>query len=165
MLLAIDTLSAGWQTVLYLIALLLFTASGVFVELQDALNNIWGVAPKPGRGVLGIVRDRLLSFGMVLVVGFLLLVSLVITTALAAVGEYAAGLAPGVPVLMQVANIWSDKIGDGGAAAEVYERVLAIDPSNMTASIELEALYRQRSNWMKLVELLLARVDRVANAG
>jgi tetratricopeptide (TPR) repeat protein len=68
-----------------------------------------------------------------------------------------------VDVLMQVADIWSDKIGDGGAAAEVYERVLAVDPSNMTASIELEQLYRQRSNWMKLVELLLARTDFVSD--
>jgi tetratricopeptide (TPR) repeat protein len=68
-----------------------------------------------------------------------------------------------VDVLMQIADIWSDKIGDGGAAAEVYERVLAVDPSNMTASVELEQLYRQRSNWMKLVELLLARLDFVSD--
>jgi tetratricopeptide (TPR) repeat protein len=69
-----------------------------------------------------------------------------------------------VDVLMQVANIWADKIGDGGAAAEVYERVLAVDPSNITASIELETIYRQRSNWTKLVELLLARIEFVTDA-
>lgn len=67
-----------------------------------------------------------------------------------------------IDVLMQVASIWSEKIGDGGAAAEVYERVLAIDPSNFTASAELENLYRQRQSWMKLVELLIGRVELVS---
>ena len=83
---------------------LLFGASGVFTELQGALNAIWNVKPKPDRGIWGTIRDRFLSFGMVLVVGFLLLVSLVVSTALAALAKYAEGLAPGVPVLMQVAN-------------------------------------------------------------
>jgi tetratricopeptide (TPR) repeat protein len=64
-----------------------------------------------------------------------------------------------VDVLMQVANIWVDKIGDGGAAAEVYERILALDPGNMTASTELEQLYRQRKSWNKLIELLLSRTE------
>ncbi len=68
-----------------------------------------------------------------------------------------------VDVLMQVANIWVDKIGDGGAAAEVYERILALDPGNMTASTELEQLYRQRKSWMKLVELLLSRTEFIAD--
>ncbi len=67
-----------------------------------------------------------------------------------------------VDVLMQVASIWSEKIGDGGAAAEVYERVLAIDPGNATASAEVEQLYRQRKSWMRLIELLLARTEFVA---
>ncbi len=67
-----------------------------------------------------------------------------------------------VDVLMQVANIWAEKISDGGAAAEAYERVLVADQSNMTASVELEGLYRQRQSWMKLVELLLARVEFVS---
>ena len=51
---------------------LLFGASGVFGQLQASLNAIWGVQPKPGRGVLGIIQDRILSFGFILVVGFLL---------------------------------------------------------------------------------------------
>jgi membrane protein len=84
---------------------LLFGASGVFGELQDALNTTWDVKPKPGRGVWGIVRDRFLSFGMVLVIGFLLLVSLVVTTALAAFGGYLGGLVPGLALLIQVANL------------------------------------------------------------
>jgi membrane protein len=44
--------------------MLLFGASGVFGQLQASLNRIWEVKPKPGRGVLGILRDRFLSFGL-----------------------------------------------------------------------------------------------------
>lgn len=99
-----DKPKEGTLAALVGVVTLLFGASGVFGELQGALNTAWGVKPKPGRGVWGTVRDRFLSFGMVLVVGFLLLVSLVVTTALAALGGYAAGLAPGVPVLMHAAN-------------------------------------------------------------
>ncbi len=71
------------------LVLLLYTASGVFVELRDSLHAVWGIAPKPGAGVWAIVRDRLLSFGMVFAVGFLLLVSMVVSTVLTAVGRYA----------------------------------------------------------------------------
>ena len=86
------------------IATLLFGASGVFGELQDALNTAWGVKPKSGRGIWGTIRDRFLSFSMVFVIGFLLLVSLVITTILEAFSGYLGGLVPGLPVLMQIAN-------------------------------------------------------------
>src|SRR5438552_4483325 len=64
------------------LATLLFGASGVFGQLQDALNTIWKVAPAPGRGVKGLIRDRFLSLTMVLGTGFLLLISMVITTLL-----------------------------------------------------------------------------------
>jgi tetratricopeptide (TPR) repeat protein len=66
-----------------------------------------------------------------------------------------------VDVLMQSASIWADKVGDGGAATEAYERVLELDPSNFVASTELEGLYRQRKLWPRLVELLLARIEYV----
>src|SRR5262249_52803810 len=65
---------------------LLFGASGVFGQLQESLNAIWGVQPKSGRGVWGIVRDRFLSFAMVMGIAFLLLVSLLLSAALAALG-------------------------------------------------------------------------------
>ena len=70
------------------VAVLLFGASGVFGELQESLNTIWEVAPRPGRGILGIVKDRFLSFTMVLGVAFLLLVSLVVSAALSALGNW-----------------------------------------------------------------------------
>jgi len=56
---------------------LLLGASGVFGQLQEALNTIWEVEPKPGRGLWGLIKDRFLSFTMVIGVGFLLMVSLV----------------------------------------------------------------------------------------
>jgi membrane protein len=70
------------QTVLGVV-MVLFGASGVFVELQDSMNTIWQVTPRPGRGIWGIVQDRFLSFTMVVGVCFLLLASLMVTAALA----------------------------------------------------------------------------------
>jgi membrane protein len=83
---------------------LLFGASGVFGQLQASLNAIWGVQPKPGRGVLGIIQDRILSFGFILVVGFLLLVSLLFTATIALVGEWFGGMVPGMEALTQILN-------------------------------------------------------------
>ena len=84
------------------IVTLLLGATGVFVQLQDALNTIWEVAPKPGRGVLGMVKDRLLSFTMLLGIGFLLLVSLAVSAGLAALSSFLGDLLPG---LFEVAKV------------------------------------------------------------
>ena len=59
---------------------LLFSATTVFVSLQEALNKIWGLKPKPKRGYLKLIFDRLLSLTMIISIGFLLLVSLVVDT-------------------------------------------------------------------------------------
>lgn len=83
---------------------LFFGASGVFGELQSSLNAIWEVKQKPGRGVLGQLKDRFLSFTMVLGVAFLLLVSLVLTSVLSAVGTRFTALLPGGEALWQVVN-------------------------------------------------------------
>lgn len=76
------------------IAVLLFGASNVFGELQSALNVIWEVQPKPGRGIVGVIKDRFFSFTMVLGVAFLLLVSLVLSAGLAAAGRFFSNLLP-----------------------------------------------------------------------
>jgi membrane protein len=83
---------------------LLFGASGVFGQLQTSLNAIWDVEPKPGRGILGLVRDRILSFGFILVVGFLLLVSLLLTAAVAVVAQWFGGMLPAMETLAQILN-------------------------------------------------------------
>jgi membrane protein len=79
------------------LVVLLFGASGVFNQLQTALNAIWKVKPKPGRGVWTVVGERFLSFTMVLGTIFLLLVSLVVSSALATLSR---SLQP--PVLSQL---------------------------------------------------------------
>ena len=66
------------------IGALLFGASGVFGQMQDALNTIWEVKAKAGGGILRLLRDRFLSLTMVLGLGFLLLISMVLTTAVEA---------------------------------------------------------------------------------
>ncbi|MCE9552213.1 MAG: YihY/virulence factor BrkB family protein [Planctomycetes bacterium] len=86
------------------IVVLLFGASGVFGELQDALNTIWGVEPKTGRGLWGIVKARFLSFAMILGTGFLLLVSLVLSTMLAAAGKWAGNYLPVPEPILQILN-------------------------------------------------------------
>lgn len=87
------------------VIILLFGASGVFGQLQDALNTIWGVAPKPGQGILSMIKNRFFSFSMVLGLSFLLLVSLIISTALATVGEFVTALLPGLTILAQLLNL------------------------------------------------------------
>jgi membrane protein len=77
------------------IALALFGASGVFGQLQDALNTVWGVKAKPGLGLWGFLRTRFLSFAMVAGVCFLLLVSLAIEALLKGFSHYIQSVVPG----------------------------------------------------------------------
>ena len=79
-------------------ATLLLGAAGVFGQLRDALNTIWEVTPRPGRGWSALAKDRFLSLTMVLGTGFLLLVSLAVTAGIAAAGESLRGIGPGVEV-------------------------------------------------------------------
>jgi membrane protein len=83
---------------------LLVTSTGMFIELQDALNTIWKVEPKPGHSLMGFVRNRLMSFAVVVAIAFLLLVSLIISAALAALSRYVNELLPGLGVLSLVAS-------------------------------------------------------------
>ena len=78
----------GWSTAVGVVTLLI-GATSVFAELQNSLNRIWRTpAPKDNRGVWLAVRSRLMSFGLVLGVGFLLLVSLIVSAALDGVGNW-----------------------------------------------------------------------------
>jgi membrane protein len=76
------------------IGLLVFAAVGVVVQLKDALNTVWDVEDTKGSGVWQFIRSYLISLAAVLSLGFLLLVSLVFTTALAVVGKYVAPYLP-----------------------------------------------------------------------
>jgi membrane protein len=90
---------------------LLFGASGVFTELRSALNLIWEVNPEETSGVVALLRERFFSFGMVLSIGFLLLVSLVVSTVLAAVGKFFGGLLPIPSPVLAVLNFLLSYIG------------------------------------------------------
>lgn len=93
------------------VAILLVGATGVFSQLQTALNTIWDVRPDPESGGLWrIVRVRLLSLGMILTMGFLLLVSLVLSTALSAIASSLDGLLPGSDLLWVALN-WLLSLG------------------------------------------------------
>ncbi len=83
------------------VVVLLLAASGVFVQLQSALNKIWRVPPQESGGVWSWIKNRLLTFAMVLAIGFLLLVSLIVSTAIAAASSY---LAPGETTLSMLIN-------------------------------------------------------------
>ena len=72
------------------IGALLFAAIGVVVQLKDALNTVWEVGELPGRGVWHFIRSYVISLAAVLALGFLLLVSLVVTAGLAAFGKFAS---------------------------------------------------------------------------
>jgi membrane protein len=107
------------------IAVMVFGASGVFGELKDALNTIWGVVVKPGRTLLRLIRDRFLSFSMVLSVGFLLLVSLLLSAILTALSKYVNWLLP-LPVF-----VWRtlDFLGSLGVITVLFAMIFKILPN------------------------------------
>ena len=87
---------------------LLFSASGVVIELQDALNTIWEVKvpDQSGMGMLkAFIKQRLFSFAMVLGVGFLLIVSLFISTWITALAAFSLSFFPGQAVLLHIGNL------------------------------------------------------------
>ena len=94
--------SKGMSATIIGILLALFGASGVFGQLQNALNTIWGVKAKPGAGIVGFIRSRFLSFAMVAGVCFLLLVSLVFESLLKGFSHYIQAIFPGGIVIALV---------------------------------------------------------------
>jgi membrane protein len=99
-----DKPSTGIVATVVAAVTLLFGASGLFGQLQDALNTIWGVEPKAGRGIWGLIRDRFLSFMAVLGTGFLLLVSLVLSAGLSAFGKWFGSWLPAPEAILQALN-------------------------------------------------------------
>jgi membrane protein len=84
--------------------LLLLASASVFVELKGSLDEIWGVEPPRGMAIIGFLRTQLHSFGLVLVLGFLLLVSLVLSAALAMLERYAGSLGGGSHQLLSLGS-------------------------------------------------------------
>jgi membrane protein len=88
------------------VVVLIIGATSVFAELQNALDRIWHVpaAQKP-KGIMAILRARLLSFGLILGLVFLLIVSLAVSTAVSAFGSWASGMLPASELLLHAVNI------------------------------------------------------------
>lgn len=80
--------------------ILLIGATTVFAEIQDSINMIWGLKPKPKRGWLKMLRNRLLSFSVIVSLGFLLLVSLAISAVIDAFSNRLAAAYPDVAVVI-----------------------------------------------------------------
>jgi membrane protein len=80
-------------------------ATGAFLELQVALNTIWRVEVKPGVNLKAFLMDRIRSFGLVVAIGFLLLVSLSVTAALAALHTWLTRLSPNLPLMWTVVSM------------------------------------------------------------
>jgi membrane protein len=95
---------AGLVATIVGVVTLLAGATLVFAELQNALNKVWKVEPRVVNGIIALLRARLLSFAMILVIGFLLLVSLIMSVALSAIGEFLSTLLPGSVYLMQIVS-------------------------------------------------------------
>jgi membrane protein len=105
---------------------LLLGASAVFIELRDALNTIWEVpAPQTTglRSIINIIKERLFSFGLVLAIGFLLLVSLAVSAALAALGKYWGSLVPLPEAILLIANGLISFAAITGLFAAIYKTI------------------------------------------
>lgn len=112
---------SGLVASLISLAALMFGASGVFVQLQDSLNAVWNVKADPSRGVKGVVRKRILSFAMVVTIGFILMVSLIVSAGLSALNAYASHLIPGFEVLWKIINLAISFGAIAGLFALVYK--------------------------------------------
>lgn len=107
------------------LGLLVFAAGGVFAQLKEALNRAWEVQPKKVKGwkakVGQALRKNFASFAGIVGTGFLLLVSLLVSAVLAAVGRYLEGLLPGTALLWQVVNLALSLVVVTLAFAAIYK--------------------------------------------
>jgi len=101
---AADKSKAGFWATCIAGGTLAVAATGVFVQLQNSLNKLWNVQFARGAGLRNFIRHRLLSFAMVLGIGFLLLVSLVCSAGLSALGNFIGDYVSGKEILLKVLN-------------------------------------------------------------
>ncbi|MCA1991304.1 MAG: YihY/virulence factor BrkB family protein [Coleofasciculus sp. S288] len=121
--------TGGTFRLIFSLAFLIFGASGVFAQIQNALDKIWEVKPQPGLHLLHFIRKRLLSFAMVLVIAFLLLVSLVVNTALAALVNFLSEFLPGLGYLWQFLSFFVSL----GMVTLLFAAIYAILPDAQVA--------------------------------
>ena len=106
------------------IVFLIIGATGIFSEIQDSINMIWGLKPKPKKGWVAFLKNRFLSFSVIIGLGFLLLVSLAVSAVVEAFGNHLKNLFPGVStILLYVVNLLIS-IGISGFIFAVIYKVL-----------------------------------------
>jgi len=98
--------AAGIIATVLAMVMLLLGATGVFAQLQEALNTIWSVEEKPGEGLWKLLKDRFVSLMAVLGTGFLLLISLIISAGLSAIGAALGNFLPVPGFLLQIINFF-----------------------------------------------------------
>jgi membrane protein len=103
--------------------MLLFGASAVFGELRDSLNAVWGVRPAVGSGLVGLIRYRFFSFALVLGIGFLLMVSLLFSALIAALGKFLGSFLPVPELVLHLANLVLSWVAVTGLFALLYKVV------------------------------------------
>ncbi len=129
LMLAANRTSSGSLAAIVIIAGLLFGAAGLFGQIQDALNTIWDVPPRPWRGVKGIVQDRLPSMLMVLGAGLLLVASLALSTVLSTINHLVSGIAPDLAAQLHGINL----ITSFGIIAAIFGVTYKIVPDTAIA--------------------------------
>jgi membrane protein len=105
---------------------LIIAATAVFSELQSALNVIWKAPASGSLGVWHLLKSRLVSLSVILVIGFLLLVSLVISTALAALSDFLDWILPGLATILQIVHL----VLSFGFTTVLFAMIFKILPDN-----------------------------------
>jgi membrane protein len=99
-------------------------ATGIFSEIQDSINMIWGLKPKPKKGWVAYLKNRLLSFSVIIGLGFLLLVSLAISALVEAFGNHLKTVFPGISTILLYSTNLLITIGISGFIFAVIFKVL-----------------------------------------
>jgi membrane protein len=99
-----SNMGSGIMATIVGVLMLLFAATGVVTELRSSLNAVWGIPPKTDSGVVGTVKERGYAVAVVLACGFLLVVTLVVSAALAAMGHFFGQMLPIPEAVMQAIN-------------------------------------------------------------
>lgn len=115
--------TGAWATVIAVVTLFV-GATGVFVQLQDALNSVWSVRRVPGRGLRNFIKDRLLSFALIVGLGFLLLVSLVLSAGLSAMDKFMVMSVPAHETIWQ----WINFVLSFGVIALLFAMIFKVLP-------------------------------------
>ena len=118
---------AGLVSTVVGVAALIFGAGGVVGQLQTSLNRLWGVTPKPGQGVWGFIRQRFISFAMVLAIGFLLLVSLVVSALVTGLTKWMGGLFGGAEFIAYGLDLFVSFVFITALFAMIYKFLPDVD--------------------------------------